>query len=65
MYTGFESRPGRMCVIEIVHTVLQTVERPGVCSVATVLCTIKNPQSHSIRVEYSPDFGIPSVEILP
>ena len=33
--TGFESRPGLMCVIEVVHihAVLQTVQRHGVRSV--------------------------------
>ena len=31
--TGFKSRLGRMCVIEVVHTVLKTVQRPGVRSV--------------------------------
>ena len=30
-----------------------------------VLCTIKNPWSHSIRVGHSPLFGLPSVAILP
>ena len=30
--TGFESRSGRMFVIEVVHIVLQTVQRTGVLS---------------------------------
>ena len=29
------------------------------------LCTIKNPWSHSRRVEHSPEFGPPSFAILP
>ena len=32
---------------------------------SVVLCTRKNPWSHSIRVEHSPDFGLLSVKILP
>ena len=36
------------------------------CAVLSmVLCTIKNPWSHWIGVGYSPDFGLPSVAILP
>ena len=46
-------------------TVLQTVQRPGVCSAVMVLCTIKNPWSHMIRIGHSPDFRIQSVEMLP
>ena len=30
-----------------------------------VLCTIMNPWSHSKRVGHCPDFGLPSVAILP
>ena len=50
---GFEFRPGRMFVIEVVHKqwhLLQTVQRPEVCSAVCVLWTIKNPWSHSKRV---------------
>ena len=59
---GFEYRLGRMFVIEVVHIqwhLLQTVQRPEVCSAVCVLCTIKNPWSHSKRV------GHPSPAILP
>ena len=65
--TGFESRSGRMFVIEVVHIqfskkLFKSVE----CAVLSmVLCTMKNPGSHSIRVRYCPDFGLPSVAIFP
>ena len=36
------------------------------CTVLSmVLCTIKDPWSHSIKVRHSPDFRLPSVAILP
>ena len=30
---------------------------------STVMCTIKNPLSHSIRIEHSPELGLPSVAL--
>ena len=45
--TGFESRPGRICVIEVVHTVLQTVQRPGVRSVVYGTVHYKEPLKSS------------------
>ena len=65
--TGFESRLGEMFVVEFLHIGLQCSKLSigleyVVLSVA--LCTIKSPWSHSIRVEYSPDFGLLSVAIL-
>ena len=46
------------------YTVLQTVQRPVSAVLSMILCTIKNPWSHSIRVDHIPDFGLPSVTIL-
>ena len=49
------------------YAVLQTVQTKGLeCAVLTmVLCTIKDPWIHSIRVGHSPGSGLPSVAILP
>ena len=48
----------------VVHiTVLQIFQMYVMCS--AVLSTIKNHWSHSIRVGRLPDFGLPSVAILP
>ena len=62
----FESRSGRIFVIVVVHTVPQTVQRPGVYSAAYGTLNYKEPlKSFEIRVGYSPGFGLPSVAILP
>ena len=45
------------------YTVLQTVQRPGMCSVVYGMCTIKNPLGHSITVGHSFDFELSSVDI--
>ena len=64
--TGFESRPGRIFVIEVPHIQCSKLFTSLECIVLSmVLCTKNNPWSHSIRVGYSPDFGLPSVTILP
>ena len=64
--TGFESRPGRIFVIEVPHIQCSKLFTSLECMVLSlVLCTKNNPWSHSIRVVYSPDFGLPSVTILP
>ena len=66
--TGLESRLGRMFVIGVVHiythTVLQTVQRPRMCSSVYGIVHYKWPWSHSIRVGHCPDFGLPSFAIL-
>ena len=46
---GFESRPGRIFIIGIVHIVLQTIQRRRVCSASMILCTMNNPSNHWIR----------------
>ena len=54
----------RHCVSQML--VFQTV--PKVCSavyMVYILCIIKNLWSHSIKVEYNPKFGLPSIAILP
>ena len=48
------------------YSVLQTVQRPGVCSAAYGTVHYKEPlMSFEIRVGHSPSFGLPSVAILP
>ena len=47
------------------YTVLQTVQRPGVHSVVYGTMHYKSPWSQLIRVDYSSDFGLRSVAILP
>ena len=48
------------------YTVLQTVQRPGVCSAAYGTVHYKEPlKSFKIRVGHRPGFGLPSVAILP
>ena len=48
------------------YTVLQTVQRPGVCSDVYGTVHYKEPlKSFEIRVGHSPGFGLPSVAILP
>ena len=42
---GFESRPGRKFVIGVVHIVLQTVQRYGVCSAVHGTVHYKEPYS--------------------
>ena len=57
---------GRMFVIKIVHIQCPKLFKGLGCPVLSmVLCTIKNLWSHSIRIGYIPDFGLPSVVILP
>ena len=63
--TWFESRSRWIFVIDVgyIHC-----SKPFKCMECAVLSmrvrTIKNPQSHSIRVGHSPDFGLPPVSIL-
>ena len=53
-------------VIEIVDIQSSKLSKDLECAVlSTVMCTIKNPWSYSIRVGHSPDFRLPSVAILP
>ena len=59
--TGFESRPGRMFVIGVVHIQCSNLFKGLECTVISmVVCTIKNPWSYSRRVGHSLDFGLPS-----
>ena len=65
MYCGLESRTGRIFVIGVVHIQCFKLLKGLECTVLpVVLCTIKNPWSHSLRVGRSPDFGLPFVAIL-
>ena len=48
--TGFGSRPGQMFVIEVVHIVLRTVQRPRVCS--AVYSTMHKKNHWSILISY-------------
>ena len=49
--TGFESRPGRIFVIEVVHVQCSKLFKYLDCAVLPMaLCTLQNPWSHSIRV---------------
>ena len=44
--TGFESRPGRMCVVEVVHIQFPKLFKCLECAVLSMrLCTMKNPWS--------------------
>ena len=60
--SGFESRPGRMFVIESAHTVLQTVLRSGVYN--AVYDTLHYKEALK-SFDKCPDFGLPPVAILP
>ena len=56
----------RILVTEVVHIQCLKQFKGLECALlSTVLCTIKNPFSLSIRVGHGPDFGLPSVAILP
>ena len=59
------SNPGRVgCVSSRFCIQCSKLFKGLECAVLSmVLCTIKNPWSHSIRVEYSPDIGLPSIAI--
>ena len=64
--TGFAFRPGRIFVIVVVHIQCFELFKSMKCAVLSILlCTIKNPWIHPIRVRHSPDFGLFSVAILP
>ena len=65
--TGFFiSTLGRMFFIGFVHIQCSKLFKGLECTVLSmVLCTIKNPWSHSIRVGHSPGFGLSSVAMLP
>ena len=64
--TGFESRMGRMFVIEVVHIKCFKLFTGLECYVLyMVLCTIKKPGSNSRSVGHSLDFGLHSLAILP
>ena len=64
--TGFDSTLGRIFFIGFVHIQCSKLFKGMKCTVLSmVLCTIKKPWSHSIRVGHSPDFGLLSVAILP
>ena len=54
LYTGFESRSGRIFVIEAVQIQCSKIFKGLGCVVlSVVLSTIKNPWSHSIRLGHS------------
>ena len=62
------SNPGRADISHrgCAYTVLQTVQRHGVCSAVYGTVHYKEPlKSFEIRVEHSPGFKLPSVAILP
>ena len=64
--TEFETRPGRIFVIEVVNIQCSKLFKGLGCIVLSmVLCTIGNLWSHSLRVGHSPDVGLFSVAILP
>ena len=64
--TGLESRPGRIFIIEVVHIQCAKLFKGLECAeLCIVLCGIKSPWSHSIRVGHSLDFGLPFVVIMP
>ena len=64
--TGFESRPGRMFVIDIVHIQCSKLFKSLECTeLSMALSAMKNPWCHLIREGHNPDFGLPSVAILP
>ena len=55
-----------ICLRGCAYTVLQTVQRHGVCSAAYGTVHYKEPlKSFEIRVGHSLCFGFPSVAILP
>ena len=54
-----------VCLWGCAYTVLQTVQRPGLCSAVNGTVHYKEPLNHSIRVGHSHDIGLPSVAILP
>ena len=55
--TGLESRPVRMFVIEVVQIQCSKVFEVLECAgLVMIMCTIKNTQSHLIRVGRNPDF---------
>ena len=63
--TGLESRPGRIFIIEVVHIQCSKLFKGLECAeLCIVLCGIKSPWSHSIRVGHSLDFGLSFVVIL-
>ena len=61
------SNPGRGIIWHqgYAYTVLQTAQRPDVCSAVYGTVQYKYPWSLLKRVGHSPDFGLPSVAILP
>ena len=64
--TESDAGSGRMFVIEVVHIYFSKLFKGLGCAVLSmVLCIIKNPRSHSIRVGHSPEVGLPSVAIFP
>ena len=63
--TGFESWPGRMLIIGVVHIQFFKLLKSMECAVLSmVLCTIKSPWSHSIRVGHSLILGLPFVVLF-
>ena len=63
--TGFKSWSGRMfCTMLCIYRAPKC-SKGWMCSVYMILCAIKNPWSHMIRIGLSPDFQLPSVAILP
>ena len=55
-----------VCHRGCVYAVLDTVQKPGVCSVVHGSVDYKEPlKSFDLRVGHSPDFGLLSVAILP
>ena len=47
------------------YAVFLTVQKPGVCSAVYCIAHVENPPKLSERVGHSPEFGLPSVAILP
>ena len=65
-HAGVVTWSGRIFVIVVVHTVLQTFQKHGVYSAAYGTVHYKEPlKSFEIIVGHSPGFGLPSVAILP
>ena len=67
VFQSGSTRPGRILVIGVVHINRSKFCKGLECVVlcAMTLYTIKNSWRYSKRVGHSPDFGLPSVEILP
>ena len=64
MHVRIPVRPD-ICLFGCAYTLIQTVQRHGVCSAYGTVHYKEPSKSFEIRVGHSPCFGLPSVVMLP